>query len=197
MIAELTGKLKGYYVTSSGDVLSDKPTGRFGDDEPGKMHEMKKRINKYGYYDVGLRYNDKNGNRKKRMFEIHRLVAKEFIANDKNLPVVNHIDNDKLNNKSDNLEWCTVRYNTAHHVVNCGSYAVMGEANATSVLRDSDIPEIMGLHGSGERVKDIADKFGVHRSTINNVVHGYQWNHITGLPCKKDKYKKPLGKQDE
>ena len=45
---------------------------------------------------------------------IHRLVADAFIDNSNNLPVVNHIDEDKQNNKVDNLEWCTVSYNNTY-----------------------------------------------------------------------------------
>jgi len=45
---------------------------------------------------------------------IHRLVADAFIDNPNNLPVVNHIDEDKQNNKVDNLEWCTVSYNNTY-----------------------------------------------------------------------------------
>lgn len=44
-------------------------------------------------------------------FLIHRLVGQTFIENPKNLPQVNHIDEDKTNNCVDNLEWCTAEYN--------------------------------------------------------------------------------------
>lgn len=45
---------------------------------------------------------------------VHRLVAKLFIPNPDNLPVVNHKDGNKLNNCVDNLEWETVGGNNLH-----------------------------------------------------------------------------------
>lgn len=38
---------------------------------------------------------------------VHRLVAKTYLDNLKNLPCVYHKDDNKLNNSVDNLEWCT------------------------------------------------------------------------------------------
>jgi len=56
-----------------------------------------------GYYTVNIcRRNSKC---------IHRLVAEAFIPNPNNYPEVNHKDENKLNNRVDNLEWCPAEYN--------------------------------------------------------------------------------------
>lgn len=58
------------------------------------------------YYKVRLSRENKS-----KAKSVHRLVAEAFIPNPNNLPMVNHKDENKLNNKYDNLEWCTCKYN--------------------------------------------------------------------------------------
>ena len=52
---------------------------------------------------------DDFGNRK--TIKTHRLVAMAFLPNPNNYPVVNHINGDKLDNRIENLEWCSVSHN--------------------------------------------------------------------------------------
>ena len=60
-----------------------------------------------GYLGVGLY----NGSGIRRMFQIHRLVAQAFIPNPQNFPQVNHKNENKKDNRAENLEWCTGSYN--------------------------------------------------------------------------------------
>ena len=59
----------------------------------------------------GYRYYRLSKNNNKKMVYAHRLVAEYFLDNPLNLPVVNHIDGNKLNNKVENLEWVSYSEN--------------------------------------------------------------------------------------
>jgi hypothetical protein len=75
----------------------------------GKCKLLKLCFDKYGYLQVGL-----CKNKKRKMCRVHRLVAITFILNLMKYPAVNHKDENKINNKVENLEWCTVEYNNAY-----------------------------------------------------------------------------------
>lgn len=88
-----------YKVSNLGNVMSLRHK---------KTFIMKPFIQRKGYLQVYLRNNNKSRN----YFLVHRLVAQAFLPNPNNLPQVNHIDEDKTNNRVDNLEWCTNYYNS-------------------------------------------------------------------------------------
>ena len=90
-----------YQVSSMGNIKS------FSKKKNGKNLIPQK--NKKGYYQI-LLYKNKKPYTKK----IHRIVAKAFIPNPDNLPQVNHIDGNKINNCMNNLEWCTNSENQIH-----------------------------------------------------------------------------------
>ncbi len=58
--------------------------------------------NRYGYLIVTLCKECSH-----KAFSIHILVAQAFIPNPSNLPCVNHLDENKMNNRVENLEWVT------------------------------------------------------------------------------------------
>ena len=95
-----------YQVSSEGRVKS---LERY--DACNRLVEEKilKQIENSGYLYVQL---SKCGTKKR--FSVHRLVAENFIPNPNNLQQVNHKDENKKNNKVDNLEWCTSDYNLSY-----------------------------------------------------------------------------------
>ena len=65
---------------------------------------------KGGYVNVNLY----DRNLKMKTLTIHKLVALAFIENISNYPCINHKDENKKNNRVDNLEWCTSLYNNTY-----------------------------------------------------------------------------------
>lgn len=87
-----------YKISNTGKVLNVKRN---------KLRSLIK--DKDGYYQLGLSKNDVRTYHK-----VHRLVAIAFLENPNNLPVVNHKNEVKQDNRVENLEWCTQAYNNTY-----------------------------------------------------------------------------------
>lgn len=111
---------------------------------------LKPLLNKRGYLQVWIGY-------KCRKY-IHRLVAEAFIPNPNGYSEVNHIDEDKRNNKVWNLEWCdrlrnnsygtrgsriskTMRDKWIYTAIDCkgNSYSYKGSELASSGFRQAGV----------------------------------------------------------
>lgn len=126
-----------------------------------------------GYYRIQL---SKNGITK--AYFIHRLVALAFLPNPNNLPIINHKDENPLNNNVDNLEWCTQEYNNAY-----------GTKNERQSLTKSH-PVIMCDKNTHKPIREFinarvaAEHFNGTPSNINVVLkgkgksaYGYWWKY--------------------
>jgi hypothetical protein len=101
-------KCPGYYISINGELYSK--NGRYG-----KCGYIKPRINKKTKrYEVSL-FDKKH---KKHKETISRLVAKAFIPNPDNLPVVRHLDDNPDNNHVSNLAWGTQKDNMQDAIKN-------------------------------------------------------------------------------
>lgn len=98
-----------YQVSNLGNVRSSKT----------KQNIYYSDTNK-GYFRVNL-----YKNKKRKSYSIHRLVAEYFLDNPNNYPCVNHKDCNKKNNRVDNLEWCTYKYNNNYKGHNIKKYVSM------------------------------------------------------------------------
>ncbi|EPD35909.1 hypothetical protein HMPREF9701_04899 [Delftia acidovorans CCUG 274B] len=115
---------------------------------------------------------------KMKKWYLHRLVAQVFVENVEGLPQVNHIDGDKENNASSNLEWCTGSGNCMHAVRNELYLTARGEQASNVKLKEEDVRDIRLQAGQGVMHKDLAQVFGVGRKAIGKIVNRQRWKHV-------------------
>nr|DAE52097.1 MAG TPA: homing endonuclease [Caudoviricetes sp.] len=102
-----------------------------------------------GYYHVGLSQNGKM-----KTFTIHRLVALHFLEINPSKNIVNHIDEDKNNNKAENLEWVTHTENMNHGTIAkrksesiSSVKTIKNKANSNNKLGVSNISKVKNSAG--------------------------------------------------
>ena len=135
-----------------------------------KVQVLMPRFNNRGHLTVRLYLNGKGRN-----VYIHRLVAEAFIPNPSVFPVVNHKDENPVNNAARNLEWCTQKYN-----VNYGTCTARMAAKHLKVVLQYD--KSGNLVKEWPSAKEVERQMGFARSNISTCclgkrryAYGYVW----------------------
>ena len=140
--------LNDYEITRDGQIIN-KITG----------HILKPQLNNRGYFRVCI-----GG----QLYFVHRLVAEKYVPNPLNKPHVNHIDGIKTHNFDTNLEWVDNSENKQHAV---DTHLVpTGEKCSWSKLTAEDVRYIRCNYPAFTQ-KQLAEKFGVSRSTIGDIIN--------------------------
>lgn len=105
---------------------------------------------------------------------INRIVALRFLPNPDGLEQVNHKDGNKENNAKSNLEWSSGSDNEKH-AHRTGLKSGRGSANSNAKLTAADV---LAIRASQKSIQEIAEEYGVGRSTISNIVNGRTWTHV-------------------
>lgn len=101
----------------------------------------------------------------RKVYYIHRLVAKYFIPNPLSLPEVNHIDCNKSNNNFTNLEWCSKSENMKH-ASKMGRLGKGGrKANPVYQITDSGTFK-------WDSARIAAKRLGIDESSIRKCING-------------------------
>jgi len=121
------------------------------------------RPNKKGYITVDL---FENGKLVK--YNVHRLIAQVFVHNP-NLDIytqVNHKDEDKYNNKANNLEWVSSKQNVNHGTRN---KRISDKLSDGKIIKYNDKGEIVEMFNS---LKEAQHKDGSHLYIVINTYGG-------------------------
>lgn len=90
-----------------------------------------------------------------------------------------HGDGVKANCRLDNLRWATPAENAADKAVHGTTYRPIGTAHPAAKLTDDQVRQVKRLHARCVMQSHIADLTGISRKTINSIVRGKSWKHIT------------------
>jgi len=96
---------------------------------------------------------------------VHVIVARKFIPNPENLPIVNHKDGNKSNNHVDNLEWFTHQLN-AQHAIDTGL-----RSDIKKVVHYDENNNILGIYTS-------CTSAGEALNICGKVIHDYCTNKV-------------------
>jgi hypothetical protein len=113
----------------------------------------------------------------------HRVVAEHFVNNPENLPIVNHLNLKKWDNRISNIEWCTKSENGLHAYIN-GCFdnvkKVKGEQHSNTNLTNEDVRYIRANYKKGKNndnlYKLFSDKVG--RAGFDKICYGVGWDSV-------------------
>ena len=106
--------------------------------------------------------------------QVHRLVAEAFIPNPLNLPMVNHRDLVRTNNRVSNLEWVTRQENMDH----AAEVIRRGEECHQAKLTEGKVREMRQRYAGGARVADIAREMGIGYDCAYRAITRITWRHV-------------------
>lgn len=161
---EIWKKYPDYSFIEVSNLGNVRTKNRYATDKNGVKRFIKGRVLKQspshnGYMSVSFHTNGKRV-----CLRVNRMVAITFIPNPHNYPEVNHKDCNRLNNRLDNLEWCSRKYNRQYRE----KYGNAAGRSVTAVnLKTGKVYHFKSRH-------EAARKLGFYVESVSAVVNGRQ-----------------------
>lgn len=165
---------KGYYQASTlGRVRS---VERIQFRSNGRPYKVRAKVLKTAKDGNGYLRTAFSVNSKLTTIKVHRIVAITFFG--RTALEVNHIDGDKTNNRSTNLEYCTRSENIKHSYRMGLQKPRRGSLNNKAKLHESDIPIIRELFKAGNTSREIAAIYKMDKTVFLDIKNGKIWKHV-------------------
>lgn len=168
--AIVNGERLPYIVSSYGYVISV-----FADRDP---HLLKRIFHKQHMY-VRMTVRGKSKN-----IQVHRVVAESFLNNPENKPIVHHINKNPIDNRVENLIWCTQIEHKRYHAdeIARNRKVFYGDSCNFSVYSNEQIHSVCKLlETNSMSITDIVSMTGVKRATISKIMTRHQWTVVSEL----------------
>ena len=156
-----------YYADTNGNIYS-KRVRKSKNKLSNKLYKLKL-CNLCGYLIVVLYKNCKRN-----QFYVHRLILKTFVGNCPQYMESCHNNNDKQDNRLENLRWDTKSNNYKDRIKN--GTTNNDERNGYSKLNESQVKIIKELLKIKYTEKNISQIFNVSRSCIAHIKQKRTWN---------------------
>lgn len=113
--------------------------------------------------------------------DVGRLCAKVHIRPPEQNEVIEYIDGDKLNNRSDNLRWITRTESRKKTLLRCRMSNILinaAESNGRAVINRKQAKEIRELKSKGYTYNQIAVRYNITIPTAQRVVENRTWKNV-------------------
>jgi len=109
---------------------------------------------------------------------VHRLVGNAFVLKEIGRDYINHIDGNKRNNISTNLEWVTHSENISHAYKSGLLISLKGGKNPGSKINEEDVISIRNRYKNNEKVSTLAKEYKITPTSVRRILNRETWKHI-------------------
>jgi Mor family transcriptional regulator len=162
----IEGTNKLYAVTREGKIMSFvRKSG---------VRELKQSVDRQGYAYVNLNVDGKQVQRK-----VHHLVAEAYLNKPKENSFVLHKNDDRLDNRADNLYYGSKKDNAVDAVIN-GKHGV--------TMMSVDLVNSIRMDLRHTNYKEVAKKYGVRENLVYHILTGRTWGYLGDLNLTEEQW---------